>query len=257
MAASVSQEWLASGRPMAGHIRWHSLERAQPRATFRASRPLRRAQKKGYRRMSASFPVRASLVIAAAASLSACGINSVPTAEENAKAKWADVESSYQRRADLIPNLVSTVKAAAASESQILTQVTEARAKATAINITTDDLSNPETFEKFQGAQNQLTQALGQLRTVVEAYPQLQSQANFTTLMDQLEGTENRINVARTRYNEAVQDYNTTIRTFPDIIGAKLIHGAKPMVPFKAAPGADAAPKVNFDMNAPAPAAGN
>jgi LemA protein len=199
-------------------------------------------------------PQRARIVFAfaAAASLSACGINSVPTAEENAKAKWADVESSYQRRADLVPNLVATVKAAATSENQILTNVTEARARATAINITTDDLSNPETFEKFQGAQNQLTQALGQLRTVVEAYPQLQSQANFTTLMDQLEGTENRINVARTRYNEAVQSYNTTIRTFPDIIGAKLIHGAKPMVPFKAAAGAEVAPTVNFDMAAPA-----
>lgn len=208
--------------------------------------------------MSASFSARAgrvSLVIAAAVSLSACGVNSVPTAEENAKAKWADVESAYQRRADLVPNLVATAKGAATSESQILTNITEARARATAINITTDDLSDPATFEKFQGAQNQLTQALGQLRTVVEAYPQLQSQGRFADLMTQLEGTENRINVARTRYNEAVQDYNTTIRTFPDIIGAKLIHGAKPMVPFKAAAGAEAAPTVNFDMNAPAPAA--
>lgn len=205
---------------------------------------------------------RVTLATAAALSLAGCGINSVPTAEENAKAKWADVESAYQRRADLVPNLVATVKGAAASENQILTNVTEARARATAINITTDDLSNPETFEKFQGAQNQLTQALGQLRTVVEAYPQLQSQENFRTLMDQLEGTENRINVARTRYNEAVQGYNTTIRTFPDIIGAKLVHGAKPMVPFKAAPGSEAAPSVNFDMGTPpaapaAPAAGN
>ncbi|MFN3424792.1 MAG: LemA family protein [Novosphingobium meiothermophilum] len=193
----------------------------------------------------------------AAASLSACGINSVPAAEEEAKARWADVESAYQRRADLIPNLVATAKGAAASETQILTNVTEARARATSINITTDDLSNPAEFEKFQNAQNQLTQALGQLRTVVENYPQLQSQARFADLMVQLEGTENRINVARTRYNEAVQAYNTTIRTFPDAIGAKLIHGAKPMVPFKAAAGSEVAPTVNFDMNAPAaPAAG-
>ncbi len=190
----------------------------------------------------------------AAASLSACGINSVPTAEEAAKARWADVESSYQRRADLIPNLVSTAKGAAASETTILTNVTNARAAATSINITTDDLSNPAEFEKFQNAQNQLTQALGQLRTVVENYPQLQSQARFADLMVQLEGTENRINVSRTRYNEAVQAYNTTIRTFPDAIGAKLIHGAKPMVPFKAAAGSEVAPTVNFDMNAPAPA---
>lgn len=186
------------------------------------------------------------LVPIAAVSLSACGINSVPTAEENAKAKWADVESSYQRRADLVPNLVATVKAAAASETQILTQVTEARSRATSINMTTDDLSDPETFRKFEEGQNQLTQALGQLRTVVEAYPQLQSQQGFKDLNIELAGTENRINTARMRYNEAVQQYNTTIRTFPDIIGAKVIHGAKPMTPFRAAAGAEKAPEVKF-----------
>jgi LemA protein len=186
------------------------------------------------------------LVPVAAVSLSACGINSVPTAEENAKAKWADVESAYQRRADLVPNLVATVKAAAASETQILTQVTEARSRATSINITTDDLSDPETFRKFEEGQNQLTQALGQLRTVVEAYPQLQSQQGFKDLNIELAGTENRINTARMRYNEAVQQYNTTIRTFPDIIGAKVIHGAKPMTPFRAAAGAEKAPEVKF-----------
>lgn len=190
---------------------------------------------------------RYALPLLAALSLTACGINSVPTAEENAKAKWADVENQYQRRADLVPNLVATVKAGAASEQAILTKVTEARAKATAINVTTDDLSDPETFEKFSQAQNQLTQALGQLRTVVEAYPQLQSQQNFTTLMSQLEGTENRISVARRDYNEAVREYNTTIRTFPDSIGANLIHGAKPLVPFKAtSEGAEEAPQVDF-----------
>ncbi len=190
---------------------------------------------------------RYALLPLAVLALSACGINSVPTAEENAKAKWADVENQYQRRADLVPNLVSTVKAGAASEEKILTQVTQARANATAINITTEDLSDPETFEKFSQAQNQLTQALGQLRTVVEAYPQLQSQQNFTTLMSQLEGTENRISVARRDYNEAVRQYNTTIRTFPDSIGANLIHGAKPLVPFKATTqGAEEAPKVDF-----------
>ena len=199
---------------------------------------------------------RIALVAAAAAALAGCGINSVPTAEENAKAKWADVESAYQRRADLVPALVETTKGAAASETQILTNVTNARAAATSINVRTEDLSDPATFEKFQSAQNQLTQALGQLRTVVENYPQLQSQARFADLMVQLEGTENRINVARTRYNEAVQQYNTTIRTFPDAIGAKLIHGAKPLVPFKADPGASAAPKVDFGTApAAAPAA--
>jgi LemA protein len=210
--------------------------------------------------MPVSFPVRlarTALAAAAALSLAACGINSVPTAEENAKAKWADVESSYQRRADLVPGLVETAKAAAASETTILTNVTNARAAATSINITTDDLSDPAAFEKFQGAQNQLTQALGQLRTVVENYPQLQSQARFADLMVQLEGTENRINVARTRYNEAVQAYNTTIRTFPDAIGAKVIYGAKPMVGFKADPSAATAPKVDFGGGTATPAGAN
>ena len=195
---------------------------------------------------------RFALVIAAAAGLSACGVNSVPTAEENAKAKWADVESAYQRRAALIPNLVATAKGAAASETTILTNVTEARARATGINITTDDLSDPATFEKFQAAQNQLTQALGQLRTVVENYPTLQSQARFADLMVQLEGTENRIDVARVRYNEAVQEYNTTIRTFPAVVAAKVIYGAKPLIPFRAEAGAETAPTVDFGGAAPA-----
>ena len=198
---------------------------------------------------------RFALVIAAAAGLSACGINSVPTAEENAKAKWADVESAYQRRAALIPNLVATAKGAAASETTILTNVTQARANATAINITTDDLSDPATFEKFQNAQNQLTQALGQLRSVVENYPTLQSQARFADLMSALASTEDRIDVARTRYNQAAQEYNTTIRTFPAVVAAKVIYGAKPLIPFKAEAGAETAPTVDFGGPAAAPAA--
>ncbi len=159
--------------------------------------------------MSVIASIRIAVVALAALSLAACGINSVPAAEENAKARWADVQSAYQRRADLIPNLVASVRGAAASESQILTEVTDARARATSINITTEDLSNPEEFRRFQDAQNELTQALGQLRTVVENYPQLQSQARFADLMTALEGSENQINVARVRYNEAVQAYNT------------------------------------------------
>ena len=190
---------------------------------------------------------RYAMLALATLSLAACGINSVPTAEENAKAKWGDVENQYQRRADLVGNLVNTVKASAAAEERVLTQVTEARANATRISITTDDLSDPETFERFNASQNQLTQAMGQLRTVVEAYPDLQSQQNFTVLMSQLEGTENRIAIARRDYNEAVRAYNTTIRTFPDSIGANLIHGAKPLVPFKAVTeGAEEAPQVDF-----------
>jgi len=204
--------------------------------------------------MSLFTSLRVVFVAAVALSLTACGINSVPAKEEVAKAKWADVQNAYQRRADLIPNLVSTVRGAAASESQILTNVTDARARATSINITTDDLSNPAEFQKFQDAQNQLTQALGQLRTVVENYPTLQSQARFADLMTALEGSENRISTARDRYNEAVRDYNTEIRTFPSIIGAKIVHGAKPMVPFEASAAAQSAPTVDLDV-APAPAA--
>ena len=197
---------------------------------------------------------RFALVVAAAAGLSACGVNSVPTAEENAKAKWADVESAYQRRAALIPNLVATAKGAAASETTILTNVTNARAAATSINITTDDLSDPATFEKFQNSQNQLTQALGQLRTVVENDPTLQSQARFSDLMQALSSSEDRIDVSRTRYNVAVQEYNTTIRTFPAVIAAKVIYGAKPLIPFKAEPGSETAPTVDFGSPAAAPA---
>ena len=208
--------------------------------------------------MKFAAAARFTLVAFAAAALSACGVNSVPTKQEAAKAQWANVESAYQRRADLVPNLVASAKGAAASETTILTNVTNARARATGINITTDDLSDPATFQRFQDAQNQLTQALGQLRTVVENYPTLQSQARFADLMTALEGSENQINVARVRYNEAVQDYNTEIRTFPSIIGAKVIHGAKPMVPFAAEAGAERAPTVDFGTGpAAAPANDN
>jgi LemA protein len=205
--------------------------------------------------MSMIASLRIALVALAALSLTACGINSVPTKEEAAKAKWADVQSAYQRRADLIPNLVAAVRGAAASETTILTNVTEARARATSINVRTVDLSNPAEFQRFQDAQNQLTQALGHLRTGVENYPQLQSQARFADLMTALEGSENRINTARDRYNEAVRDYNTEIRTFPSIIGAKIVHGAKPMVPIEATEAAQTAPSVNLDNIGAAPAA--
>jgi LemA protein len=189
---------------------------------------------------------RTMLTMLGAGLLAACGVNSVPTAEENVNAKWGEVQNQYQRRADLVPNLVATVKGYAAHESGTLTKVTEARARATSINITTDDLSDPQTFEKFSQAQNQLTQALGQLRTVVEAYPQLTANQNFMALQSQLEGTENRISIARRDYNEAVQAYNTRIRTFPDAVGARVFYGAKPKVPFQAQAGAETAPTVNF-----------
>ncbi|OWK33403.1 LemA family protein [Sphingomonas dokdonensis] len=187
---------------------------------------------------------RPVVLLALSASLAGCGINSVPTAEENVKARWADVQNQYQRRADLIPNLVSTVKAAGAQEKEILTEVTQARASATQVQVSGDDLDDPAKMQAYQRAQAGLTLSLQRLQ---EAYPELKSQANYTTLMSQLEGTENRITIARNDYNSAVQAYNTRIRTFPDAIGAKIFYGAEPKVPFEATtPGADTAPKVDF-----------
>ena len=183
----------------------------------------------------------------AAASLTACGINSIPTAEEEAKARWADVQNQYQRRADLIPNLVSTVQGAAAQERNVLREVTEARANATRIQISPEQLRDPEAMARFSEAQARLTSAIIPLQRLQEAYPDLKTNQNFLTLQSQLEGTENRITIARTDYNQAVQGYNTRIRTFPDVIGAKIFYGAEPMVPFQATtPGAEAAPKVDF-----------
>ena len=182
--------------------------------------------------------------VAAAVALSGCGINSVPTAEENAKARWADVQNEYQRRADLIPNLVSTVKAAGAQEKDILVQVTQARASANSIKVSGDDLTNPAKVNQYAAAQGALGVSLQRFQ---EAYPELKSQGNYTTLLSQLEGTENRITIARRDYNDAVQAYNVRIRTFPDAVGARVFYGAKPMATFQATtPGADTAPKVNF-----------
>lgn len=187
---------------------------------------------------------RPVLLLTLAASVAGCGINTVPTAEENAKARWADVQNQYQRRADLIPNLVSTVKAAGAQETEVLTEVTQARASATQVQVSGDDLADPAKMQAYQRAQAGVTLSLQRLQ---EAYPELKSQANYTTLMSQLEGTENRITIARNDYNAAVQAYNTRIRTFPDAVGAKIFYGAKAMVPFEATtPGADTAPKVDF-----------
>ena len=193
--------------------------------------------------------MKARLVLAmalAAAPLGGCGLNSIPTAEEAAKAKWADVQAAYQRRASLIPNLVSTAKGAAASEGKILNDVVSARARATSVTVSADDLTDPAKVQQFQQAQGALGASLGRLLATVEAYPGLKSQANFQTLMSQLEGSENRINIAIGDYNQAVQAYNTRVRTFPDAIGAKIIYGAKPMTPFQAQAGAEVAPTVDF-----------
>ncbi|QCB44049.1 LemA family protein [Sphingomonas sp. PAMC26645] len=188
--------------------------------------------------------LRGTAAVALAASLAGCGINSIPTAEENVKARWADVQNDYQRRADLIPNLVATVKAAGAQEKSILVEVTQARAAANTVQVSGDDLTDPAKIAQFSRVQGAVGLSLQRLQ---EAYPELKSQANYTTLMSQLEGTENRITIARRDYNGAVQAYNTKIRTFPDAVGAKIFYGAKPMVPFAATtPGAETAPTVNF-----------
>ena len=185
----------------------------------------------------------------AALSLASCGINSVPTAEENAKAKWADVQAAFQERANLIPNLANVVKGAAAQENKTLTEVIAARARATSPNIQVnpDDLANPAKMAAFQSAQNQLSGSLSRLLVSVEQYPQLKSQEGYLKLQDQLEGQENRVRITLRDYNEAVRGYNTTIRTFPDIIGAKIIHGAQPMVPYQATTqGAETAPTLDM-----------
>lgn len=187
-----------------------------------------------------------ALAPVAVVSLSGCGINSIPTAEENAKARWADVQNQYQRRADLIPNLVATVKGYAQHEQNVLTQVTEARAKATSIQVTANDLTDANKVGQYEQAQNQLGGLTTRLLAVAEAYPQLKADTNFLALQSQLESTENRITAARGDYNNAVQAYNTRIRTFPDVIGAKVFYGAKPMVPFHAAAQAQEVPKVDF-----------
>jgi LemA protein len=183
----------------------------------------------------------------AALSLAGCGLNSVPTAEENVNAKWGNLQADYQRRADLIPNLVETVKGYAKQESGVLIAVTQARAEAGRVQLSAADLDDPAKVQAFNNAQSRLTQAIVPLQRLQEAYPELKSNQNFLALQDQLEGTENRINASRRDYNEAVQAYNTRIRTFPDAIGARIFYGAKPKVPFEASTGAEKAPPVSFN----------
>ncbi|TYC92977.1 LemA family protein [Novosphingobium sp. BW1] len=187
---------------------------------------------------------RTLLVGLMALSLAACGFNSVPTKQEAAKAKWADVEANFQRRANLVPNLAAVARGAAEQEKEILTGVTEARAKATSIQISGDDLGDPAKMEQFSQAQSQLSAGLGRLMASFEAYPDIKSNENYRMLQSQLEGTENRIAVSIRDYNAAVQDYNTEVRTFPSMIGAQL-RGADPLVPYKATtPNADVAPSL-------------
>lgn len=194
--------------------------------------------------------LRRGLVLAAVAlvgiALAACGVNNVPTLEEKAKAAWSEVQNQYQRRADLIPNLVETVKGYATQEREVLTQVIEARAKATQVKVDASTITDPAKFKEYQDAQNQLSGALGRLMVTVERYPELKSNQNFLALQSQLEGTENRVAVARRDYIQAVQSFNTEIRTFPGVIWARLFWGAKPMETFAATTGAEKPPEVKF-----------
>ena len=179
--------------------------------------------------------------------VSGCGYNSIPTDEEQAKAKWADVQNNYQRRADLIPNLVATVQGYAKQEREVLTAVVEARAKATQVKIDVSQLTDPDKLKQFQDAQNQLSGALGRLLAVSENYPDLKSNQNFLALQSQLEGTENRIAVARRDYIEAVRVYNTELKTFPGLLWASTFFRAnKPMAEFAANDNAQAPPQVKF-----------
>lgn len=186
----------------------------------------------------------AILFIMVAMSFSSCSYNSIVQAEEDTKAKWGAVQSQYQRRADLIPNLVATVKGVANFEKTTLTEVTEARAKATSIQVDPDKLT-PENVQKYQQAQGQLSAALGRLLSVTEAYPTLRANENFTALQGQLEGTENRISIARMDFNNSVQSYNSKIRQFPANLTAKMF-GFQPKGYFEAEANAQNAPKVQF-----------
>jgi LemA protein len=195
------------------------------------------------------FALLRSFFIFAALGLtvSGCSYNTIPTLEEQAKAKWADVQNQYQRRSDLIPNLVATVQGYAKQEKEVLTAVVEARAKATSARIDASQLSDPEKIKQFQDAQAQLTGALGRLLAVSENYPELKSNQNFLALQSQLEGTENRISVARRDYIEAVRGYNTSLKTLPSLIwAATFFRGNKPMAEFAASETAQAPPQVKF-----------
>jgi LemA protein len=181
-----------------------------------------------------------------------CGVNDIPTKQEAAKEKWGDVQAAYQRRADLIPSLVNTVKGYAAQEQRVLVEVTQARAGATQTKVDASTLTNPAAFHQYEQAQGQLSGALSRLLVVQERYPELKSNENFLALQSQLEGTENRINIARRDYNLAVQDYNTTLRVLPTSIWAATFYsGAKPMQLFSASAEAQSAPTVSFDNSLP------
>jgi len=186
--------------------------------------------------------------------LAGCGVNTIPTKDEQVKAAWGEVQNQYQRRSDLVPNLVATVQGYAQQEKQVLTAVTQARAQATHVSVDASTITDPAAFQKFQAAQDQLSGVLGHLLSITENYPDLKSNQNFLVLQSQLEGTENRIAIARRDYNEAVRQYNTELRTFPGVIWASTLYkSSKPAQSFAAAPPAQTAPKVSFPNTTTAP----
>ena len=188
-----------------------------------------------------------AILSTAAISVSGCGYNTIPTQEEAAKASWAEVQTQYQRRADLVPNLVATVQGAAKQEKDVLTAVVEARASATQPKFDASTITDPAKFAEFQAAQDKLSGALGRLMMIQENYPQLKSLEGFTALQGQLEGTENRIAISRRDYNASVQTFNTTLRTFPSVVWAKTAFGStKPMQLFQATAGSEKPPEVKF-----------
>ena len=196
-------------------------------------------------------PARLAALLLIPLLLAGCGINAIPTKQETAKAKFANVQVQYQRRSDLIPNLVNTVKGYAAQEKSVLVEVTEARASATQVKVDASTITNPAAFQQYAQAQDKLSGVLGRLMLIQENYPDLKSNQNFLALQSQLEGTENGIGIARRDYNEAVRDYNTTLRTFPTILWAKTAYSsAKPMQLFAASAAAQSAPKVDFNTGA-------
>jgi LemA protein len=204
--------------------------------------------KLNHKKMKFAKPIRLAIFLLLAFSLYGCGYNTLVQLDENVNQAWSQVENQYQRRADLIPNLVKTVQGYADFEKGVLTEVTEMRSRVGQMKLTADDLSDETKFQQFQKAQDELSGALSRLLVVVENYPQLKANENFLSLQTQLEGTENRIAVERKKFNEVVQEYNTKIRSFPTLITAK-IFGFKEKQYFKSVPGTEKAPDVNFDFD--------
>jgi LemA protein len=201
---------------------------------------------------------RLSILLIAPLALAGCGVNDIPRKQVAAQTAWADVQNDYQRRADLIPNLVATVRGYAAQEQRVLVDVTQARASATQVKVDASTLTNQAAFNQYAQAQDRLSGVLGRLMMIQERYPDLKSNQNFLALQDQLEGTENRIAVARRDYNTAVQDYNTTLQVLPTSIwAATFYHNHRPMALFTATAGAQSAPTVNFDTSVPGAAPGS